>query len=114
MSQKTMIVISMCFVVVCAVGVNEFVLKADSTDQNRQVASFTQRFEPEQIKWEQELANSISKDSQSKTVLASKPNYQDRLLFETFAGHYEAHLDGGKINKITLLPHQAPVELNEI
>lgn len=111
MSQKAITIFSMCLVVACAVAVNEFVLKADSTDQNRQVASFAQRFEPEQIKWEQELANSLAQDSQSKTVLASKPTHQDRLLFETFEGRYEAHLNQGKIDKITLLPNQAPIEI---
>ena len=102
----------MSFVVIAAVAVNEFVLKASSTDQDRQVASFGERFEPDQIKWEQELANTISKDSQSKVVLGTKPNLQDRLLFEVFEGHYQAQLRDGKINKITLLPNQNPIEIN--
>ena len=112
MNQKTVTILSMSFVVVAAVAVNEFVLKASSSDQDRQVASFGERFEPDQIKWEQELANTISKDSQSKVILGSKPNLQDRLLFEVFEGHYQAQLSDGKINKISLLPNQNPIEIN--
>ena len=103
---------SISLVILGAVLVNELVLKSASTDQNREVASFGERFEPSQIKWEQELANSISKDSKVKTVLATKPTSQDKLLFEIFEGRYEAQLNQGKINKIALLPNQAPIELN--
>ncbi len=112
MTQKTMTLLSMCAVIVAAVGANEFVLKTSASDQDRQVASFAQRYEPEQIKWEQELADSISKDSQSKTILAAKPSPQDRMLFELLEGHYAAETDLGKIKKITLLPNQAPLEIN--
>ena len=114
MNQKTITILSMSFVVIAAVAVNEFVLKASSSDQDRQVASFGERFEPDQIKWEQELANTISKDSQAKVVLGTKPNLQDQLLFEVFEGHYQAQLSNGKINKITLLPNQNPIEINTV
>ena len=115
MNQKTVTIMSMSLVVLGAVMVNEFVLKSGSTDlQNREVASFGERFEPSQIKWEQELANSISKDDKAKTILATKPNSEDKLLFEIFEGRYEAQLIQGKISKIALLPNQAPIELNTI
>ncbi len=112
MNQKAVTIMSMSLVILGAVLVNEFVLKSGSGDQNREVASFGERFEPSQIKWEQELANSISKDDKSKTVLATKPNSDDKLLFEIFEGRYGAQLNQGKISKISLLPNQAPVELN--
>ena len=114
MNQKAITMMSVTVVILGAVGVNEFVLKSASADQDRALASFGERFEPSQIKWEQELANSISKDDKSKTVLATKPNSQDRLLFEAFEGRYEAQLNQGKINKIALLPNQAPIEINTV
>lgn len=111
MNSKYITLFSILAIVLGAVMVNELVLKSTSADQNRQVASSAQRFEPEQIKWEQELAKTISADSQAKTVLGSKPSSQDRMLFETFEGRYQAQINLGKINKITLLPNQDPIEL---
>lgn len=112
MNQKAVTMISMILVIFGAVMVNEFVLKSGSADQDRALASFGERFEPNQIKWEQELANTISKDPNAKTVLGTKPNSQDRLMFEVFEGRYEAQLNEGKIYKIAVLPNQAPIELN--
>lgn len=111
MNQKVITTVSLSLVILGAVLVNEFVIKSAAADQDRQVASFGERFEPNQIKWEQELANEISKDSNAKTVLATKPNSRDKLLFEIFEGRYEAQMNQGKINKIALLPNQAPVEI---
>ena len=111
MNSKYITLFSIVAVVLGAVLVNELVLKTTSADQNRQVASSAQRFEPEQIKWEQELAKTISADSKAKTVLGSKPSSQDRMLFETFEGRYQAQNNLGKISKITLLPNQEPIEL---
>ncbi len=111
MNVKKITVFSIVAVVLGSVAVNELVLKTSSTEQNRQVASSAQRFEPDQIKWEQELARTISTDSKAKTVLGIKPNSQDRMLFETFEGRYQAQVNLGKIQKITLLPNQDPIEL---
>ncbi|MBC7467158.1 MAG: hypothetical protein H7256_14305 [Bdellovibrio sp.] len=112
MTQKTTTVLAMAFVIVASVLVNELVLKATSSDKDRDVASFGERFEPSQIKWEQELASSISKDDKAKTVLATKPNLQDRLLFQILEGRYEAQALNGKIHKFSLLPNQSPLEIN--
>ena len=112
MKQKTTSILAMGLVIVASVVVNELVLKATKTDKDRDVASFGERFEPNQIKWEQELANTIAKDSSGKTILALKPNPQDKLLFEVFEGHYEASVTNGKINKISLLANQTPLEIN--
>ena len=114
MHPKTKIILSLLGVVLGAVLVNEIVLSSGAPEKDRAVASFGERFEPEQIKWEQELAKTISKDSQAKTVLATKPSSQDRLMFEFFEGRYQATLNEGKINKISLLPNQAPIEFNTI
>lgn len=111
MNSKYITLLSIGAVVLAAVAVNELVLKTSTADQNRQVASSAQRFEPEQIKWEQELAKTISADPKANTVLGSKPNTQDRMLFETFEGRYQAQVNLGQINKITLLPNQDPIEL---
>ncbi|MBC7420311.1 MAG: hypothetical protein H7328_06235 [Bdellovibrio sp.] len=111
MTQRNITIMAMCAVVAGAVFVNEYIIKNVKSDQDRGVASFGERFEPNQIKWEQELAQSVSKDSKAKTLLGSKPNMQDRLLFEVFEGRYEAKLDQGKIQKISLLQNQAPIQL---
>ncbi len=112
MNQKFLTVLSIVGVIAGAAAVNQLVLKSNSEDQDRQVASFGERFEPNQIKWEQELANTISKDEQSKTVLGVKPTLQDKLLYEVFEGRYQLQLSQGKINRISLLPNQAPLEIS--
>ncbi len=101
----------MCAVVAGAVFVNETLIKNAKSSQDRNVAAFGERFEPNQIKWEQELAQTVSKDQNSKKLLGTKPNMHDRLLFEVFEGRYEAKLDQGKIQKISLLQNQAPIQL---
>lgn len=111
MNQKNITIFSMCAVVAGAVLVNEMIIKNSSKEQDRNVASFGERFEPNQIKWEQELAHTVSKDAQSKTLLGVKPNLQDKLLFEVFEGRYEAKLNQGKIQKISLLQNKAPIAL---
>lgn len=111
MNQKTTTILAMVSVIVASVLVNELVMKATSSDKDRDIASFGERFEPSQIKWEQELANTISKDAHAKTVLGIKPNPQDKLLFEIFEGRYEAQMTDGRIRKISLLPNQDPLEI---
>lgn len=112
MTQKNMTLLSLCAVVLSAVVVNEIIIRNSSTEKDRAVASFGERFEPSQIKWEHELAQTVSTQTNSKTLLGKKPNLQDRLLFEFFEGHYEAKLDQGKIQKISVLDNQAPILLN--
>lgn len=112
MTSKNITLLSLGAVVLGAVMVNEVIIRSANKDQDRQVASFGERFEPKQIKWEQELANAVSKETNAKTLLGKKPNLQDRLLFEVFEGHYEAKMSQGKIQKISLLSNQAPIEMN--
>jgi hypothetical protein len=104
----------MALVVVAAVVVNELVLKATSSDKDRDVASFGERFEPSQIKWEHELAATISKDDKAKTILALKPNSEDKLLFQILEGRYEAKVVDGKIHRISVLPNQTPVDMKTV
>lgn len=111
MTQKTTTILALGFVIAASVLVNELVLKATSSDKDRDVASFGERFEPNQIKWEQELANTISKDPHAKTVLGIKPNPHDKLMFEIFEGRYQAQFADGRIRKIVLLPNQSPLEI---
>ncbi len=112
MTQKNITWLSLCAVLLGAVVVNEVIIRSSNSEQDREVASFGERFEPRQIKWEQELAQTVSKETNAKTLLGKKPNLQDRLLFEVFEGHYEAKLNEGKIQKITLLENQAPIQMN--
>lgn len=111
MTQKNIALLSLGAVILGAVVVNEIIIRKADSEQDRQVASFGERFEPKQIKWEQELAKSVSKETNAKTLLGKKPNQQDRLLFEVFAGHYEAQVSQGQIQKISLMPNRAPIEL---
>lgn len=111
MSQKNITIFTLCAVVLGAVAINEIIIKNSRSESDRAVASFGERYEPGQIKWEQELAKTVSQDTQAKTLLGKKPSLQDRILFEVFAGKYEAKLNQGKIQKISLLENQSPIDL---
>jgi hypothetical protein len=111
MTQKNMTILSMCAIVLASVVVNEVIIRNSNNEQDRAVASFGERFEPNQIKWEHDLAKTVSKEINAKTLLGKKPNLQDRLLFEVFEGHYEAKLEQGKIQKISLLENQTPLNV---
>ena len=112
MQQKNITIFSMLGIVLAAVLVNETVIRPNEADQNRQVASLTERFEPNQIKWEQELAKTVSRLPQPKLMIGHRPNLQDRLIYEVFEGRYEAKLEEGKMKKITLMHNQVPLELS--
>jgi hypothetical protein len=114
MEQKKLAVISMVFVVAAAVVVNEMVIRAKSQDLNREVASFGQRFEPEQIKWEQELAKTVSTASDGKTVIGSKPSLSEKFLFEALEGKYDAKVVDGKILRISLLQNQMGINFSSV
>ena len=73
MNQKKLTIVTLVVVVAGAVLVNEFIVRAGVKDKDREVASFGERFTPEQIKWEQELANTVAKDS-GKIVVGAKPS----------------------------------------
>lgn len=113
MTKKNISILTFSFILVASVLVNEMVLRKskNSSDQDRDVASFGERFEPSQIKWEHELAQSVANDKQAKTLIGKKPNIQDKVLYEVFEGRYEAILNQGKIQKISLLQNQTPVVL---
>lgn len=114
MNQKNITIFSMLAIVLGAVLVNEIIIRQSDTDQNRQVASLGERFEPNQIKWEHELAKTVSQDEKQKILMARKPNLQDRLMYELFEGKYEAKLVEGQIKKISLIQSQMPIELKTV
>lgn len=100
------------FVVVAgAVLINEFIIRNSSKEQDREIASFGERFEPEQIKWEQELARTVSQRT-GKTLLGAKPSLNEKFLFEALEGKYEASVVNGKLLKISLMTSQTALELN--
>jgi len=76
------------------------------------VASFGERFAPEQIKWEQELAQTVAKDASGKTVVGAKPSQNEKFLFEALEGKYEAQVVDGKLLKISVIQSMLPIELN--
>lgn len=109
--QRKLTLFSLIAVVLGAVAVNEFVLKDNST-QDRGLASFGERNEPGQIKWEHELANDVSQDLQGTAHLSKKPSSVDRLMFEMLQGKYEAQLHEGVITKLQVQNSQTPVEIS--
>lgn len=111
MNQKKLTIITLFVVVAGAVSINEFILRKTNQDQDREVASFGERFEPEQIKWEQELANSVSKET-GKTLLGTKPSPNEKFFFEALQGKYEASIVDGKLLKISLMTNQTALQLN--
>lgn len=111
MSQKKLTVITLFVVVLCAVSINEFIIRKSNQEQGREVASFGERYAPEQIKWEQELAKSVSRES-GKTLLGTKPSATDKFFFEALQGKYEAQFNEGKHLKISLIQNQSALELN--
>lgn len=111
MSQKKLIIVTLVVVVAAAVTVNELVLRSKGQEQNREVASSGERFQPEQIKWEQELAKTVSRDA-GKTLIAAKPSISDKFLYEALAGQYEAQVVNGKILKISLMQNNEGLTLD--
>ena len=112
MNQKKLIILTLLVVVAGAVTINELVVRAAGKDQNREVASFGERFVPEQIKWEQELAKTVSRDTNGKTLVAGKPSISEKFLYEALEGKYDAQVVDGKLLKITLMQNHEPVILD--
>lgn len=111
MNQKKLTIVTLVVVVAGAVAINEFIIRNSAKEQNREVASFGERFEPEQIKWEQELAKTVSKET-GKTLLGAKPNLNEKFMYEALEGKYEATVVEGKLLKISLMPNQTALELS--
>lgn len=113
MSQKKLVILSLLVVVVGAVVVNELVIRRSEQEQNRVLASFAERFQPEQIKWEQELARAVAQDPNRKTLAAAKPSLSDRFVYEALQGRYEAVLTvDGQLTRVSLRPQQGALELD--
>jgi hypothetical protein len=111
MNQKKLTILTLFVVVAGAVTINEFIVRNSTNEQDREVASSAERFEPEQIKWEQELAKTVSKQT-GKTLLGEKPNINEKFMFEALEGKYEASMVDGKLLKISLLPNQQALVLS--
>lgn len=112
MNQKKLTILTLVVVVAGAVAVNELIVRVSGQDQNREVASFGERFVPEQIKWEQELAKTVSRDASSKTLFAAKPSVSEKFLYEALEGKYDAQVVNGKLLKISLMQNQEAVLMN--
>lgn len=111
MSQKKLTILTLLVIVAGAVSINELIRRNSAQEQNREVASFGERFEPEQIKWEQELAKTVSKET-GKTLIGTKPSLNEKFLFEALAGKYEASVVDGKLLKISLIANQTALNLS--
>jgi hypothetical protein len=111
MNQKKLTILTLVIVVTGAVAINEFIIHNSTQQQDREVASSGQRFEPQQIKWEQELAKTVSLQT-GKTLLGAKPSLNEKFMFEALEGKYEASVVNGKLLKISLLPNQQALVLS--
>lgn len=111
MNQKKLTILTLVVVAAGAVTVNELIMRAGNKEQNREVASFGERYVPEQIKWEQELAKTVSQNA-GKTQIGAKPNISDKFLYEALEGHYDAQVVDGKLLKISLRDNNDPVTLD--
>ena len=111
MNQKNLTIVTLFVAVFGAVLINEFILRSSGKEQDREVASLGERFEPEQIKWEQELAKTVSKET-GKTLLGARPSLNEKFLFEALEGKYEASVVNGKLLKISVMSNQTALELN--
>jgi len=111
MNQKKLTILTLVVVAAGAVTVNELIMRAGNKEQNREVASFGERYVPEQIKWEQELAKTVSQNT-GKTQIGAKPNISDKFLYEALEGHYDAQVVDGKLLKISLRDNNDPVALD--
>lgn len=112
MNQKKLTILTLVVVAAGAVTVNELIMRAGNKEQNREVASFGERYVPEQIKWEQELAKTVSQNVNGKTQIGAKPNISDKFLYEALEGHYDAQVVDGKLLKISLRDNNDPVTLD--
>ncbi|MCC2679330.1 MAG: hypothetical protein K0R29_1906 [Pseudobdellovibrio sp.] len=111
MNQKKLTILTLVVVAAGAVTVNELIMRAGNKEQNREVASFGERYVPEQIKWEQELAKTVSQNV-GKTQIGAKPSISDKFLYEALEGRYNAEVVNGNILKISLRDSNDPVALD--
>jgi hypothetical protein len=112
MNQKKLVFLTLVVVVAGAVFVNEMIVKPNAPEQDREMASATERYQPEQIKWEQELAKSVSREANGQTVIGAKPTLREKFLYEALEGHYEAQVVNGRILKISLMPNREALDID--
>ncbi len=110
--------IILAFVAVLAIAflTNFFFVQKFSTDSTtgRQTASFGERNSTSQIKWEQKLAEEISRNAnESRAVqVAQKPNWQDLLIYEYLGGEYDLSVQQGQIEKLRVQENREGVRFN--
>lgn len=112
MNQKKLVFLTLVVVVAGAVFVNEMIVKPNAGSQDRDMASATERYQPEQIKWEQELAKTVSREANSQTVIGAKPTLSEKFLYEALEGRYEAEVVNGRILKISLMPNRDALDID--
>ncbi len=112
MNQKKLVFLTLVVVVAGAVFVNEMIVKPNAQEQNRDMASATERYQPEQIKWEQELAKTVSREANTQTVIGAKPTLSEKFLYEALEGRYEAQVVNGRILKISLMPNRDALDVD--
>lgn len=112
MNQKKLVFLTLVVVVAGAVFVNEMIVKPNAQTPDRDMASATERYQPEQIKWEQELAKTVSREANGQTVIGAKPTLSEKFLYEALEGHYQAQVVNGRILKISLMPNRDALDID--
>lgn len=113
MKQKKLVFLTLVVVVAGAVFVNEMIVKpSQNQSPDRDMASATERYQPEQIKWEQELAKTVSREANSQTVIGAKPSLSEKFLYEALEGRYEAQVVNGRVLKISLMPNREALDID--
>lgn len=75
---------------------------------DREVAAFGERNTDQQIKWEQNIANELSKNKENVQV-SVKPNWQDQMMYDFLKGQYDVKIKDGQLEKLTLQSSQEGV-----
>lgn len=99
--KKASSVVSLVAVLVLSLVANQWLMAKSSSDiaaaPSRGLASFNPSVDyKEQVRWEHELANRISKDSE-EAQMAVRPSLRDELLFGELEGKYAFQLEKGKV-----------------
>lgn len=117
--RKATVGLSIASVVLCAVFLNQWMMKQTSSDGGvngaRGVASFDAASIQKDIRWEHDLAKKISLEGQiNAAAIAHSPTVRDELIFGFLQGKYGMKLSDGRITKLEFLNVQAGEQPAEI
>lgn len=103
--RRAFMVFSLGTVFISSMFLNQLLSKTrdDIEKQGRAVASIDNTIDVRQVKWEQELAKSISKNNSEQVLAGGRPSLQDQLVFGELEGKYGVKLSAGRISSLEFL-----------